>query len=45
MRTAPGFSPWCKNRGLFGLYESCEEEGGSEEEALAVAAIDELQEP
>ena len=44
MRTTLGFSPWCKNRGSFGLYESCEE-GGSEEEALVVAAIDELQEP
>lgn len=44
MSTAPGFSPWCKNRGSFGLYESY---GGGEvsKEVFAVAAaIQELKE-
>ena len=26
MRTAPGFSPGCRNRGSLGLYDSCDEE-------------------
>ena len=38
MRTAPGFSPGCKNRGSLGLYESCEEDEDSVVEVLAVVA-------
>ena len=37
MRTAPGFSPGCKNRGLLRLYESCEEDEASMVKALAAA--------
>ena len=35
MRTAPGFSPRCKNRRSLRLYESCEEDKDLVVEALA----------
>ena len=38
MRTAPGFSPGCKNRGSLRLYESCEEDEDSVVEVLAVVS-------
>ena len=43
MRTAPGFSPGCKNKGSLRLYESCKEDEDSVVEALAaiVFAIEE----
>ena len=44
MRTAPGFSPRCKNKVSLRLYESCEEDKASVVEALAavVFAIEKL---
>ena len=39
MRTTPGFSPGCKNRGLLRLYESCEEDEASVVEALVAKAL------
>ena len=38
MRTAPGVSPGCKNRGSLRLYESCEEDDDSVVEVLVVVA-------
>ena len=38
MRTAPGFSPGCKNRGSLRLYESCEEDEDGVVEVLAVVS-------
>ena len=38
MRIAPRFSPGCKNKGSFGLYESCEEDEDSMVEALVVVS-------
>ena len=44
MSTALGFSPWCKNRGSFGLYESCGGDEVSKEVFAAAATIEELKE-
>ena len=38
VRTAPGFSPGCKNSGSLRLYDSCEEDEDSVVEVLVAVA-------